>query len=229
MGHKVNRPAIIHFQDRIFMARKKLVWQLFPPFLVIIVCALLAVTWTISREIETFHTRQTTQDLETRAILAGKQMSGTMSLANRDRIDSLCKDLGGSTATRFTVILNNGEVIGDSEKLPQQMDNHGTRPEISQALRGKVGTAKRFSQTLRQNMLYVAIPILENDQVAGSIRAAISIAELERTLTTITLKMVGGGLAVALFAALVALVVSRASAGPWGSCKKAPSVLLKAI
>jgi len=202
------------------MARKKLVWQLFPPFLVIIVCALLAVTWTISREIETFHTRQTTQDLETRAILAGKQMSGMMSLANRDRIDSLCKDLGSSTATRFTVILNNGEVIGDSEKLPQQMDNHGTRPEISQALRGKVGTAKRFSQTLRQNMLYVAIPILENDQVAGSIRAAISIAELERTLTTITLKMVGGGLAVALVAALVALVVSRRISRPLGELQK---------
>ncbi len=202
------------------MTRKKLVWQLFPPFLLIIICALLAVTWTISREIETFHTRQTTQDLENRAILAGKLMRGQMSIANRDHIDRLCKDLGSSTATRFTVILNNGEVIGDSEKKPEQMDNHGTRPEISQALRGHVGIRKRFSQTLRQNMLYVAVPIQEDDQVVGSIRASISIAELERTLAKITLKTTFGGLAVALVAALVALALSRRISRPLGDLQK---------
>ena len=90
------------------MARKKLVWQIFPPFLVIIICALLAVTWTISREIETFHLRQTTQDLETRAILAGKQLTGKMSLANCAQVDRLCKELGNSTVTRLTVILRDG-------------------------------------------------------------------------------------------------------------------------
>ena len=100
------------------------------------------------------------------------------------------------------------------------MDNHATRPEISLALRGKVGTAKRFSQTLRQNMLYVAIPIMEQGQIVGSIRAAISIAELEQTLTKITLKLVGGGLVVALIAALVALVVSRRISRPLGELQK---------
>ncbi len=202
------------------MTRKKLAWQIFPPFLVIIICALIVVSWTISREIETFHIRQTTRDLETRAILVGQQLSGLMSTANRDRVDQLCKDLGSSTATRFTAILNTGEVIGDSEERPQQMDNHGTRPEIAQALRGNVGITKRFSQTLRQNMLYVAIPIQENGQVAGSIRAAISIAELERTLTKITMKLVGGGLVVALFAALVALVVARRISRPLAELQK---------
>jgi two-component system phosphate regulon sensor histidine kinase PhoR len=202
------------------MTRKKLAWQIFPPFLVIITCALIAISWTISREIETFHTRQTTSDLETRAILAGKQLSDQMSLADRDQVDRLCKDLGSSTGTRFTAILINGDVIGDSEKQPEQMDNHGTRPEIVQALRGEIGIAKRFSQTLRQNMLYVAIPILENGQVIGSMRAAISIAELERTLAKITLKLVGGGLVVALIAALVALVVARRISRPLGELQK---------
>ncbi len=202
------------------MTRKKLAWQIFPPFLVIITCALIAISWSISREIETFHTRQTTQDLETRAILAAKQLSGQMSLANRDQVDRLCKELGSSTATRFTAILINGDVIGDSEKQPEQMDNHVTRPEIAQALRGEIGIAKRFSQTLRQNMLYVAIPILDNGQIIGSMRAAISIAELERTLAKITLRLVGGGLVVALVAALVALVVARRISRPLGELQK---------
>jgi two-component system phosphate regulon sensor histidine kinase PhoR len=191
------------------MSRKKLVWQIFPPFLVIIVCALIAVTWTISREIESFHLRQTTKDLETRAILASRLLTGPTSLTNPEQVDRLCKELGHSTATRLTVVLRDGTVIGDSEGQPGQMDNHANRPEITLALQGTTGTATRFSRTLRQNMLYVAIPIIEQGLVAGSMRAALSIAELEQTLSKIILKLVGGGLAVALIAALVALTVSR--------------------
>jgi len=202
------------------MSHKKLVWQIFPPFLVIIICALLAITWTISRELSSFQLRQTTRDLEARAILAGKQLTGNMSLANKATVDRLCKELGDSAATRLTVILNDGTVIGDSENPPEQMDNHSDRSEIAQALQGHIGTATRFSQTLQQNMLYVAIPIFEQDQVAGSIRASLSIAELERTLSEITLKLVIGGLAVALVAALVALAVSRRISRPLGELQK---------
>ena len=202
------------------MSRKKLVWQIFPPFLVIILCALLAVTWTISREIESFHLRQTTKDLETRAIFAGKQLAGQISLANSAQVDRLCKELGNNTATRLTVVLRDGTVIGDSEGQPGQMDNHARRPEISLALQGKTGTAIRFSRTLQQNMLYVAIPLIEQDQVVGSMRVALSISGLGQTLSKITLKLVGGGLVVALLAAFVALFVSRRISHPLGELQK---------
>ncbi len=202
------------------MSQKKLIWQIFPPFLAIIICALLAVTWTISRELSSFQIRQTTKDLEARAYLAGKQLTGQMTLANISTVDRLCKELGNSTATRLTVILNDGTVIGDSENQPEQMDNHSNRPEIAQALQGHIGTATRFSQTLQQNMLYVAIPIMGQDRVTGTIRASLSITALEHTLSKITLKFVGGGLVVALIAALVALIVSRRMSRPLGELQK---------
>ncbi len=202
------------------MSHKKLIWQIFPPFLIIIVCALLAITWTISRELSSFQLRQATSDLEARAFLASKQLTGNMTLANQATVDRLCKELGKSTATRLTVILNDGTVIGDSENSPGQMDNHSNRPEITQALQGHIGTATRFSQTLRQNMLYVAIPVFEQDTIVGSIRAALSIAKLEQTLSKITLKLVLGGLIVALVAALVALAVSRRISRPLGELQK---------
>src|SRR5210317_1323475 len=143
------------------MANKRLVWQIFPPFLVILVCALIAVTWTISRELETFQLNQATRDLEARALLAGEQLSGKVNQEGAATVDRLCKELGKKISTRITVILSDGTVIGDSEENPQQMDNHAGRPEITVALQGKVGTASRFSQTLQQNMLYVAIPAFE--------------------------------------------------------------------
>ncbi|MBW2690864.1 MAG: PAS domain-containing protein, partial [Deltaproteobacteria bacterium] len=116
--------------------------------------------------------------------------------------------------------LNDGTVIGDSQNQPEQMDNHSNRPEIAQALQGHIGTATRFSQTLQQNMLYVAIPVLEQNRVAGSIRTALSITKLERTLSKITLKFAGGGLIVALVAGLVALAVSRRISHPLGELQK---------
>jgi len=202
------------------MSNKPLVWQIFPPFLVILVCALIAVTWTISRELESFQINQATRDLEARALLAGEQLSGDINLAGAATIDRLSKELGKKTSTRITVILSDGTVIGDSEENPQQMDNHAGRPEIAVALQGKTGTATRFSQTLQQNMLYVAIPAFEKGQVTGSIRAALSMSELERTLAKITWKLVGGGLAVAMIAALVALVVSRRISRPLGELQR---------
>ena len=196
------------------MARKRLVWQIFPPFLIIIVAALLALTWTISRELESFQVRQTASDLEARAILAGEHMHGLMDRGSTSLVDLFCKDLGKRTSTRLTVILADGTVIGDSEENPASMNNHANRPEVALALQGQMGLANRFSQTLQQNMLYVAIPSIEQGQVVGSIRAAISMTELERTLTKITAKLLAGGLAVALVATLVALGVSRRISRP---------------
>ena len=202
------------------MANKRLVWQIFPPFLVILVCALIAVTWTISRELETFQLNQATRDLEARALLAGEQLSGNVNREGAAMVDRLSKELGKKISTRITVILSDGTVIGDSEENPQQMDNHAGRPEIAVALQGKTGTATRFSQTLQQNMLYVAIPAFEKGQVTGSIRTALSMSELERTLAKITWKLVGGGLAVAMIAALVALAVSRRISRPLGELQR---------
>lgn len=191
------------------MGRKKLIWQIFPPFLLIIVCALLVIFWTISQELSTFHLNQTTADLKVRATLTSEQMLGLLNGKTTHEVDRLCKDLGSRTSTRLTVVLKNGRVIGDSNETPGNMDNHANRPEILLALEGETGVAKRFSQTLQQNMLYVAIPVRDSGEIIGVVRAALSMAELEKTLSSIRYKLTGGGLAVALIAALIALAVSR--------------------
>jgi len=202
------------------MSRKKLIWQIFPPFLVIIICALVAITWSVTRELESFQLRQTVDDLEARALLAGEQMHGAMEPDQAAKVDRICKELGQKTATRLTVILADGTVIGDSDELPANMNNHATRPEIALALQGQTGSASRFSQTLQQNMLYVAVPVHEHGEIVGSVRAAVSMAELEGTLANIRKKVLGGGVAVALIAAVVALVVSRRISEPLGALQK---------
>ncbi len=58
---------------------------------------------------------------------------------------------------RITLVSRNGTVIFDSDKPSSTMENHVNRPEILEALEGEIGVSKRFSKTLRKEMLYLAI------------------------------------------------------------------------
>ena len=58
---------------------------------------------------------------------------------------------------RITVIAADGTVLADTKAESYQgMENHLEREEIKMALSGKVGYAKRYSETLQEDMLYVA-------------------------------------------------------------------------
>ena len=64
----------------------------------------------------------------------------------------------GTPYTRVTIIDDDGIVLGDSESEPAMMDNHGTRPEIKLAYLDSVGSSIRYSDTLKRNMVYLALP-----------------------------------------------------------------------
>jgi signal transduction histidine kinase len=45
-----------------------------------------------------------------------------------------------------------------------------SRPEIAAALTGQINTGQRYSQTLGLDLLYVAVPVLSGDTIAGAVR-----------------------------------------------------------
>lgn len=57
---------------------------------------------------------------------------------------------------RITLIEENGRVIYDNKADPAQMENHGARPEMIQAMEEGVGQAVRKSETLSKNTFYYA-------------------------------------------------------------------------
>ncbi len=82
------------------------------------------------------------------------------------------KEMRASSATRFTVVLPSGKVIGDTFADPAAMDNHSDRPEIRDALLGHDSSSTRFSFTVKESMLYTAAPIRRSGMVAGVVRAS---------------------------------------------------------
>ena len=61
---------------------------------------------------------------------------------------------------RITILDTNGVVLADSEEDPGSMENHrGTnkREEIEVAIKKGIGSSQRYSTTINEHMLYVAI------------------------------------------------------------------------
>ena len=200
--------------------KKRLIWQIFPSFLLITLLSLLAVSWYASSSMHHFFLDQTAVDLNIRAILLEKQISVYLSPPDPPAVDSICKSMGKQSATRYTVILPSGQVIGDSRETPHLMDNHANRPEIVRALTGDTGQAIRYSKTLLQSMMYVAKPIKKNDTLVAVIRAAIPTTFIDRELKLIRLKIALGGLLIALVAAGISLWISRRITRPIEAMKK---------
>ena len=94
-------------------------------------------------------------------------------------IDAILKELAPKVALRLTVIDTNGTVLADSWENPPLMENHLNRPEIISALAGEVGRAARFSTTLGENLLYLAIPMRYGQEITGVLRVSTTLVHVE--------------------------------------------------
>jgi two-component system phosphate regulon sensor histidine kinase PhoR len=191
------------------MSRKPLLWQLYPSYLVITLIALIAAGWYSSHSFREFYLKQIVADLESRAYLARQQISSALELNDFDKVNKLCKELGSRSSTRITVILISGKVLGDSDEDPANMDNHANRPEIIQALDTGKGQSMRPSPTLGINMMYMAVSLKQDQKVIGVVRTALPVRGINQALYNIYLRIFLGALAIAVFAAIISLFVSR--------------------
>jgi two-component system phosphate regulon sensor histidine kinase PhoR len=191
------------------MRRKKLLWKIYPAYVVIILLSIAIVGFYASTTLKNFYLRKTAEGLEVRALLIEKEVAATFTRANSLSLDKLCKTLGNAISTRITLILPSGEVAGDSDDDPRGMENHADRPEVKEALMGNTGEYTRFSDTLHKEMMYVAIPIRNKSEVIGVVRTAIPVHEIDVALHGIYWKIALFALAMAIVAAAVTLFISR--------------------
>ena len=200
--------------------KKRLLWQLYPSYLLITLISLLAVSLFASSAFRQFFLERTAADLKSMAHLLEKQIEYFISPLDEMSVDSICKAVGEQSFTRITVILPSGKVVGDSEEAPESMDNHADRFEIAEALRGNFGTSTRYSSTLRQDMMYVAIPLEKNNDVIAALRTSIPVTSIYDELRSIQIQIGFGGLLIAVFAAGVSLFISKRISKPIEEMKK---------
>lgn len=161
---------------------------------------------------------------DTRLMEQAQVITVLLHASNDDELDQLTDQLGQASDTRLSIIDSEGWVRADSmlsvEEL-ETLEQHHTRPEIQAAMAGEVGHSSRFSQTLRQEMRYLAIPAPRAGQ-SWVVRSSAPLTQIEAALAKQrrTLFLTGlSGLAVAL------LMSGMAS---WQAGRVVEEVLLRA-
>ena len=96
-----------------------------------------------------------------------------------------------------------GLVLGDSQEDPAGMDNFAVRPEVVEAMAGKVGIASRYSYPLNVNMVFVAVPVMINGRLAGIVRTGTPISATNSNLLTVYEEIFAGGIVIVLLAAII--------------------------
>ena len=192
----------------------RLIWYIYPSYLLIIVCSLLSMSLYVSSFLEDFYIERTGKDLLVRGRLLGNQIAGYLNPVDANKINQVCIASGKVSDTRITVILPEGQVIGDSLEAPFNMNNHKNRPEVLTALEGGTGIATRQSETLRIKMLYVALPVSIGDSIKAVLRISLPATEIDNTISKVQLRLLLAGILVAFLAALVCYYVSRRLSSP---------------
>ncbi len=157
-----------------------------------------------------------TNDLKNLGITMRLKIAPLMEGEGVDTLDIAVKRLGAEIETRITVIDPDGVVLADSEEDPQSMDNHRRRPEVAEAMEGKVGQSVRFSRTVKEDMLYVAVPVERNGKVAGILRVSLFLSEINSLLNNLKIKMLQIAAIIIMVSLGIAAFLSKGLSKPIG-------------
>ena len=187
---------------------RKLIWRVVPYLVAVLLVSLVSVTLYTACSFRTYYLESMRADLISKAVMFARMLADRTPVLDPRTTESLCREMGGLTPTRFTVVLPSGAVIGDSSVDPTLMDNHSDRPEIRRALDGHIGVETRFSFTVLETMIYVAAPIRYEGRIIGAVRTSLPSKVFDRTLRSFLLRVGLGMLAMILIVSLFGLAFS---------------------
>ncbi len=196
------------------MRKRRLWWRLFISYLWVPIVLLVGLGLYGSDVVERLYEAQLKSDLEARARLAAEAIDDLLVKKQPEKVDALCKLLGRVSQTRITAVLPSGQVIGDAEADPADMDNHGGRKEIQEALANGVGYIIRRSATLQNDRIYVAVRLMHADGPAAVVRASFPLTELNEAISRVHRQVLWATLVAALCYAVISLVISRRMSRP---------------
>ncbi len=129
--------------------------------------------------------------------------------------ERMAESLKQSADARVTFIRADGKVLGDSDFDAAQMDNHLHREEIEQARLEGAGYSIRYSDTIKRNMLYVAVPV-GNDagRPDGYIRLAMSLRDLDAAVQKLWSGLLYGLLFLFALAGFISYRIARGLTRP---------------
>ena len=186
----------------------RLHWKLMLTYILMVALVVVFVHVWSNRGMDDFLVDQLGDTLDREIQLAGSLWDPEdYSPSSMVQVDALADMVGQQLDVRATVIDGSGRVLGDSEVGLQHLpglENHADRPEIRAAWTGGVGQSQRYSETLGQDMLYVARVVPGIGDGRTVLRLAMPLREVERLQGRLgRVLWIASGLALALALVLV--------------------------
>jgi two-component system, OmpR family, phosphate regulon sensor histidine kinase PhoR len=149
-------------------------WRLFILFAALLLASLGLLGVVLLGRVEQYFRAQVEENLKAQALLV-EEVVRRQANGLQERIRVLREETG----TRITLLADDGRVLADSDEDAGQMENHANRPEVQEARAGRFGSAVRFSETRRRDMMYVALRLEPPTADAAVVRVSIPLARVE--------------------------------------------------
>ena len=189
--------------------RYSLFFKIFFSFCLIILLLSILVFFFSFRTIRSHYINTLSLDLKNLAYTLKLKVLPLIEEKDFKRLDSLAKEIGKNIKTRITIIAPDGQVLADSERDPHLMENHNNRPEVKQAKSRGFGKSLRFSTTVKEEMLYVAIPIRSKEKVLGILRVSLFLKDINKLLSNLRYRIFGIVIFITFLSLLGAFIFSR--------------------
>src|SRR5262249_56072934 len=133
--------------------------------------------------VEQEYLRQIEERLQGEAVLLESALRGASSDA-----EPLWKRLVAPTEPpneRITLIDDKGRVLADSWREAEGMDNHADRPEVLAARQHRLGTATRWSTSVHQGLMYLALRTQGDTGAVAFVRVALPLGTVQGQVSAI--------------------------------------------
>jgi signal transduction histidine kinase len=138
-------------------------------------------------------------DAEVKAEAAGQAQIVAASAAGRldqpRALAPLLRTAKNAVGGRVIIVDARGRLVADSEGPGLSAASYASRPEIRAALAGDTSQGTRHSASLKQDLLFTAVPILQGAQRTGAVRITQSLDAVRREVRKDILALVGLGVA----------------------------------
>ncbi len=189
---------------------RSIYWKLTVPFMLLFLFGMGIVTfYMVSATRDTQINRLEGQLANEARLVAEISAPAFADVGKQSDIDSIAKTTGKEISARVTLIAKDGTVVGDTDQDPLTMENHAARPEVVAALSSGLGQSIRYSATLHQSMMYVAVPIVNQGQILGIARVALPLTIVQSSINSAAMIIVSVIVIVAILVILAAAFIGR--------------------
>jgi signal transduction histidine kinase len=140
--------------------------------------------------------------------------SAAGSLGRTRELERLAAAAAGDLGGRVIVVDRRGRLVADSAGEGLGGASYAGRPEVATALRGRTAQGTRRSESLDQELLYTAVPIMRGARPVGAVRVTQSVAAVRSEMRSDALALIGIGAVVLALGLALAWFLADSIAKP---------------